>query len=115
MCPRRGDAALFAALPSGASTVHRLLGVIPDTPRFRHCEDNPLPYDVIVVDEASMMDLPLMCGLVDAVADGTQLILLGDPDQLPSSEAGDVLAGFLPLPVPVRCWMSPMRRYWRPC
>lgn len=90
-----GDAALFAALPSGASTVHRLLGVIPDTPRFRHCEDNPLPYDVIVVDEASMMDLPLMCKLVDAVADGTQLILLGDPDQLPSVEAGDVLAGIL--------------------
>lgn len=95
MCLRRGDAALFAALPSGASTVHRLLGVIPDTPRFRHCEDNPLPYDVIVVDEASMMDLPLMCKLVDAVADGTQLILLGDPDQLPSVEAGDVLAGIL--------------------
>ncbi len=75
--------------------MHRLLGVIPDTPRFRHCEDNPLPYDVIVVDEASMMDLPLMCKLVDAVADGTQLILLGDPDQLPSVEAGDVLAGIL--------------------
>ncbi|AXI84134.1 exodeoxyribonuclease V subunit alpha [Xylella taiwanensis] len=89
------DAALLAALPSGASTVHRLLGVVPDTPRFRHHADNPLPYDLIVIDEASMVDLPLMCKLVDAVADGTQLILLGDPDQLPSVEAGDVLAAIL--------------------
>ncbi len=89
------ESALIEALPSGASTVHRLLGVVPDTPRFRHDADNPLRYDLIVVDEASMVDLPLMCKLVDAVADGTQLILLGDPDQLPSVEAGDVLAGIL--------------------
>jgi exodeoxyribonuclease V alpha subunit len=57
--------------------------------------DNPLPFDIVVVDEASMVDLPLMCKLVDAVADGAQLILLGDPDQLPSVEAGDVLAAIL--------------------
>jgi exodeoxyribonuclease V alpha subunit len=82
-------------LPSGASTLHRLLGVIPDAPRFRHTADNPLSYDLIVVDEASMVDLPLMCKLVEAVADGTQLILLGDADQLPSVEAGDVLAAIL--------------------
>ncbi|PPU76443.1 exodeoxyribonuclease V subunit alpha [Xanthomonas cucurbitae] len=83
------------ALPTGASTLHRLLGVIPDSPQFRHTADNPLPFDLIVVDEASMIDLPLMCKLVDAVADGTQLILLGDADQLPSVEAGDVLAAIL--------------------
>lgn len=82
-------------LPSGASTLHRLLGVIPDSPHFHHNADNPLPFDLIVVDEASMVDLPLMCKLVDAVADGTQLILLGDADQLPSVEAGDVLAAIL--------------------
>ncbi|WP_369941901.1 exodeoxyribonuclease V subunit alpha [Xanthomonas medicagonis] len=87
--------ALAAALPAGASTLHRLLGVIPDLPRFRHDADNPLPFDLIVVDEASMVDLPLMCKLVEAVADGTQLILLGDADQLPSVEAGDVLAAIL--------------------
>jgi exodeoxyribonuclease V alpha subunit len=86
---------LAAALPAGASTLHRLLGVIPDLPRFRHDADNPLPFDLIVVDEASMVDLPLMCKLVEAVADGTQLVLLGDADQLPSVEAGDVLAAIL--------------------
>ena len=89
------DPALCAALPDTASTVHRLLGTIPDSPTFRHHADNPLPLDVLVVDEASMVDLPLMCKLVDAVADGTQLILLGDADQLPSVEAGDVLAAIL--------------------
>ncbi|NJC44907.1 UNVERIFIED_ORG: exodeoxyribonuclease V alpha subunit [Xanthomonas campestris] len=89
------DPALADALPSGASTLHRLLGVIPDSPHFRHHADNPLPLDLIVVDEASMVDLPLMCKLVEAVADGTQLILLGDADQLPSVEAGDVLAAIL--------------------
>lgn len=89
------DPALADALPNGASTLHRLLGVIPDSPHFRHNADNPLPLDLIVVDEASMVGLPLMCKLVEAVADGTQLILLGDADQLPSVEAGDVLAAIL--------------------
>lgn len=89
------DPVLAEALPAGASTLHRLLGVIPDQPRFRHDADNPLAHDLIVVDEASMVDLPLMCKLVEAVADGTQLILLGDADQLPSVEAGDVLAAIL--------------------
>ncbi|MCI2263821.1 exodeoxyribonuclease V subunit alpha [Xanthomonas indica] len=89
------DPALAEALPAGASTLHRLLGVIPDLPRFRHDADNPLPFDLIVIDEASMVDLPLMCKLVEAVADGAQLILLGDADQLPSVEAGDVLAAIL--------------------
>ncbi len=89
------DADLLAALPATGTTLHRLLGTIPDSPRFRHTRDNPLPFDVVVVDEASMIDLPLMAKLVDAVADGTRLVLLGDPDQLPSVEAGDVLAAIL--------------------
>jgi len=89
------DADLLAALPTAGTTLHRLLGTIPDSPRFRHHADNPLPFDVVVVDEASMIDLPLMAKLVDAVADGTRLVLLGDPDQLPSVEAGDVLAAIL--------------------
>ncbi|MER2176631.1 MAG: exodeoxyribonuclease V subunit alpha [Stenotrophomonas maltophilia] len=87
--------ALCDAMPSTGTTLHRLLGVIPDSPRFRHHADNPLPYDVVVVDEASMIDLPLMTKLVDAVADGSRLVLLGDPDQLPSVEAGDVLSAVL--------------------
>ena len=89
------DAALLDALPTDASTLHRLLGTLPDSPRFRHHADNPLPFDIVVVDEASMVDLPLMCKLTEAVADGAQLVLLGDPDQLPSVEAGDVLAAIL--------------------
>ncbi|WP_372017096.1 AAA family ATPase [Pseudoxanthomonas sp. 10H] len=89
------DQALLDALPTTAGTLHRLLGVVPDSPAFRHHADNPLPFDIVVVDEASMVDLPLMCKLAEAVADGAQLVLLGDPDQLPSVEAGDVLAAIL--------------------
>ncbi|MEO6517994.1 MAG: exodeoxyribonuclease V subunit alpha, partial [Pseudoxanthomonas sp.] len=89
------DAALCDALPTQASTLHRLLGSIPDSPRFRFDADNPLPFDLVVVDEASMVDLPLMCKLVEAVPPGARLVLLGDPDQLPSVEAGDVLSAIL--------------------
>src|SRR5690606_6537446 len=89
------DPALCAHLPTAGTTLHRLLGTIPDSPSFRHHADNPLPLDVVVVDEASMIDLPLMAKLVEAVPDGARLALLGDPDQLPSVEAGDVLAGIL--------------------
>ena len=89
------DADLLAALPTSGTTLHRLLGTIPDSPRFRHDGDNPLPFDVVVVDDASTIDPPLMAKLVDAVASGTRLVLLGDPDQLPSVEAGDVLAAIL--------------------
>ena len=89
------DASLFEALPQQASTLHRLLGSVPDSPRFRHDARNPLAFDVIVVDEASMVDLPLMCKLVEAVPVGARLILLGDRDQLPSVEAGDVLAAIV--------------------
>ncbi|MGH8028275.1 MAG: exodeoxyribonuclease V subunit alpha [Pseudoxanthomonas sp.] len=89
------DAALCDALPVQASTLHRLLGTIPDSPRFRFDAAHRLPFDLVVVDEASMVDLPLMCKLVEAVPDRGRLILLGDPDQLPSVEAGDVLAAIL--------------------
>ena len=89
------DPALLDALPTQARTLHRLLGSIPDRPRFRHDAEHPLAHDVVVVDEASMVDLPLMCKLVDAVPEGAALILVGDPDQLPSVEAGDVLAAIV--------------------
>lgn len=89
------DAALCDALPTQASTLHRLLGTIPDSPCFRFDAQHPLPFDIVVVDEASMVDLPLMCKLVEAVPDHGRLVLLGDPDQLPSVEAGDVLAAIL--------------------
>src|SRR5690606_31367047 len=86
---------LLAPLATGGRTLHRLLGTIPDSPGFRHHAGNPLEVDIVVVDEASMIDLPLMCKLVEAVPDGCRLVLLGDPDQLPSVEAGDVLSGIL--------------------
>lgn len=89
------DGDLLSALPTTGTTLHRLLGTIPDSPRFRHDADHPLPFDVVVVDEASMVDLPLMAKLVDAIPDGSRLVLLGDPDQLPSVEAGDVLSAIL--------------------
>ncbi len=86
---------LLAPLATAGRTLHRLLGTLPDSPRFRHHAGNPLAVDVVVVDEASMIDLPLMAKLVEAVPDGARLVLLGDPDQLPSVEAGDVLSGIL--------------------
>lgn len=89
------DAALCDALPVQASTLHRLLGTVPDSPRVRFDAGHPLPFDIVVVDEASMVDLPLMCKLVEAVPEGARLVLLGDPDQLPSVEAGDVLAAIM--------------------
>jgi exodeoxyribonuclease V alpha subunit len=85
-------AELAAAIPAGASTLHRLLGVRPDSPAFRHGAANPLPYDVVVIDEASMVDLALMSKLVDALPPQGRLILLGDRDQLASVESGAVLA-----------------------
>jgi len=78
-------------IPEAASTIHRLLGSTPGSAYFRHNEENPLPVDVLVVDEASMVDLPLMSKLVQALPLAARLILLGDRDQLSSVEAGAVL------------------------
>ncbi|MCX6895965.1 MAG: exodeoxyribonuclease V subunit alpha [Verrucomicrobia bacterium] len=78
-------------LPENASTIHRLLGYIPDSAYFRHNADNLLPFDVVVVDEASMVDLALMAKLLLAVPPAARVILLGDKDQLASVEAGAVL------------------------
>lgn len=78
-------------IPEDASTIHRLLGSISGSPYFRHDQSNPLPADVVVVDEASMVDLALMSKLVQALAPHARLILLGDKDQLASVEAGSVL------------------------
>ncbi|MCD9546138.1 exodeoxyribonuclease V subunit alpha [Photobacterium carnosum] len=78
-------------IPTQSSTLHRLLGSIPNRVEFRHHKDNPLHLDVLVVDEASMVDLPMMARLLDAMPQGAKLILLGDRDQLASVEAGAVL------------------------
>ncbi|OBJ51740.1 exodeoxyribonuclease V subunit alpha [Mycobacterium asiaticum] len=76
-----------------ATTLHRLLGSRPDTSsRFRHHRGNRLPHDVIVVDETSMVSLTMMARLLESVRSHTRLLLVGDPDQLSSVEAGAVLA-----------------------
>jgi exodeoxyribonuclease V alpha subunit len=83
--------ALRAAIPEQASTLHRLLGARSDSPAVRHDARNPLAADVVVVDEASMVDLALMAKLVRALPREARLVLLGDRDQLASVEAGAVL------------------------
>ena len=83
------------ATGSPAMTIHRMLEFVwsdeEDSLNFGRNEDNPLEQDVIIVDEASMIDLMLMDGLLAAVQEGTRLIFTGDADQLPSVGAGNVL------------------------
>lgn len=79
------------SIPAEVATLHRLLGSLPDTRRFRHHAGNPLLLDVLVVDEASMIDVEMMDNLLQAMPTGARLILLGDKDQLASVEAGAVL------------------------
>jgi exodeoxyribonuclease V alpha subunit len=79
------------AIPGEVHTVHRLLRPLPDSPYFRHRRENPLALDVLVIDEASMVDLALMAKLLDALPAAARLILVGDKDQLASVEAGSVL------------------------
>ncbi|EAN5731876.1 exodeoxyribonuclease V subunit alpha [Salmonella enterica] len=78
-------------IPEDASTLHRLLGAQPGSQRLRHHAGNPLHLDVLVVDEASMIDLPMMSRLIDALPPHGRVIFLGDRDQLASVEAGAVL------------------------
>ncbi|MRS89507.1 exodeoxyribonuclease V subunit alpha [Enterobacteriaceae bacterium RIT714] len=77
--------------PSEASTLHRLLGAQPGSQRLRYHAGNPLHLDVLVVDEASMIDLTMMSRLIDALPPHARVIFLGDRDQLASVEAGAVL------------------------
>jgi exodeoxyribonuclease V alpha subunit len=97
-------------IPTQVTTVHRLLGSRPGTRHFRHHLGNPLPLDVLVVDEASMIDLEMMANLLDALPPHARLVLLGDKDQLASVEAGAVLGDL--------CrdaeagWYSPQTREW---
>lgn len=74
-----------------ACTLHRLLGTIPDSPDFRHNAGNPLPVDVLIVDEASMIGLSLMARLLAALKPEARLVLVGDNDQLPPVDPGSVL------------------------
>ncbi|MFD1505794.1 exodeoxyribonuclease V subunit alpha [Georgenia yuyongxinii] len=82
-----------------ATTLHRLLGWRPDSStRFRHDASHHLPHDVVVVDETSMVSLPLMARLLEALRPEARLLLVGDPDQLASVEAGAVLGDLVGRP-----------------
>jgi exodeoxyribonuclease V alpha subunit len=85
-------AALRERLPAAASTVHRLLGVAPGGRGFAHHAGHRLAVDVLVVDEASMLDLALATRLLEAVPDGARIVLLGDKDQLSAVDAGAVFS-----------------------
>ncbi|WDH36139.1 exodeoxyribonuclease V subunit alpha [Pseudomonas chlororaphis] len=104
------DDSVREKIPSDVTTVHRLLGSRPGTRHFRHHAGNRLPLDVLVVDEASMIDLEMMANLLDALPVHARLVLLGDKDQLASVEAGAVLGDL--------CrdaeagWYSPQTRSW---
>lgn len=104
------DDNLRQKIPSDVTTVHRLLGSRPGTRHFRHHAGNRLPLDVLVVDEASMIDLEMMANVLDALPDHARLVLLGDKDQLASVEAGAVLGDL--------CrdaeagWYTPATRAW---
>ena len=80
-----------ALFPTEAATLHRLLGAQPNSQRMRYHRGNRLHLDVLVVDEASMVDLPMMARLIAALPDRARVIFLGDRDQLASVEAGAVL------------------------
>jgi exodeoxyribonuclease V alpha subunit len=84
-------ARLAAMLPQTSFTVHRLLEVLPEG-GFRHHAGNPLPIDVLIVDEASMLDLALATQLVEAVPMNARIVLVGDKDQLSAVESGAVFA-----------------------
>ncbi|MBD1388623.1 exodeoxyribonuclease V subunit alpha [Neiella sp. HB171785] len=83
---------LLAAIPEQAATLHRLLGYRPDRMALNYHAEHPLPCDILLVDEVSMVDTAMMAKLLDALPAASKLILLGDVDQLPSVDAGCVLA-----------------------
>ncbi len=84
--------AVQAQMPKQASTIHKLLGFIPEKVSFKHNLNNPLNADVVLIDEASMIDIAMMSKLIEAVPSHAKLILIGDKDQLSSVETGSVFA-----------------------
>jgi exodeoxyribonuclease V alpha subunit len=95
LTPRTGRArpaaGVATARPYEVYTLHRLLRPVTGTPVFQHGAQNPLPVDLMIVDEVSMVDLALMAKLMEALPESARLVLIGDRDQLASVEAGSVL------------------------
>lgn len=107
------DPAIRAALvATPASTLHRLLGWQPGSEsRFRHNADNQLPHSVVIVDESSMVGLSMMSKLLAAVRPTARLVLVGDPNQLTSIEAGAVLGDIVGSPLPGIVVLRHVHRY----
>jgi exodeoxyribonuclease V alpha subunit len=101
------------AIPQETYTVHRLLGTIPHSPYFRKNADNPLPYDVVVVDEASMVDLALMAKLASAIPPHARWILVGDKNQLASVEAGTVFGDICDIGQNEKSYITVLTRNYR--
>jgi len=89
---------VMSLIPEQGKTLHRLLGARAKSKKFIHNADNPLLVDLLVIDEASMIDLPMMASIVDALSSQTRLVLIGDRDQLASVEAGSVLGDICAVP-----------------
>ena len=94
---RSADPVAAGLASAPAHTLHSLLGSLPDG-SFRHDAANPLPHRVVVLDEASMVDLPLFASFLSALSPQARLVVVGDPDQLPSVDAGAVLADLVANP-----------------
>ncbi len=86
------DSQIAKHIPDTAQTLHRLLGVIHLSNKFRHNRQNPLDVDLVILDEASMVDLAMLAKLFDALPSHARVILLGDKDQLSSVDTGNVLS-----------------------
>jgi exodeoxyribonuclease V alpha subunit len=109
--PDEREAALDGSLASlSGETLHRLLGYRPGRGEYHHRPGRPVPADLVVVDEASMVDIFSLSRLLGALEEGATLVLLGDMDQLPSVEAGAVLADLAPGPGAFT--LSPSLRTW---
>ena len=105
--PQAQKADLEALQPA---TLHRLLGIGP-LPQPRHTPDRPLPHDLVVVDEASMIDVLTLSKLVQALRPDSRLILMGDPNQLASVEAGSVLADLCTCFPAAHCQLTRSHRF----
>jgi len=107
------EESLRERIPRVASTLHRLLGARGDSAFFCHDANRPLASDVVIVDESSMVDLPLMAKLVAALRPDARIILIGDPDQLASVEVGSVLADITAASARLGSALVTLRKPWR--
>lgn len=89
------DSCLQEAMPNQAITIHRLLAIEPISKRANYNKQKLLSVDLLIVDEASMLDLPLWVQLLDALPESAHLLLIGDAQQLPAIEAGQILGSLL--------------------